>query len=171
MIELSNERLEQIVYKETPKTEVLSTILRSVYLRYMRLYEKIFADIDALNDDVIAELKQYHEETHSLVKVFYMDIPADTCWQIENFDETYTSKLLEGDWHKILSDGYKEFKDDDENRNKSEECLKAAFSKACLDAFYNKMEEVFRVGFGTQSKTRENFVSGLSNLLFGGGNK
>ena len=67
MVELSNERVEQILHKETHKTEELKTILRGVYTRYMRLFEKYFADIDALNDDEIAGLKQYHEETRSLI--------------------------------------------------------------------------------------------------------
>ena len=46
MIELSKERIDQIVYDETPKTDVLPTILRSVYNRYMRLYEDYFTDLD-----------------------------------------------------------------------------------------------------------------------------
>ena len=167
-MELTPERVEQIVYKETPKTEVLPTILRSIYLRYMRLYEDYFADIDALNDEKIAELSKYQEETKSLVKWFYMDIPRDICWAIENYDETYTAKLLGTDWHKILFDGYKRFKAQDENKRKSEAYLKAAFSEQCVKAFYEQMEEVFREAFGTDSKTRENIIGGLSSLLFGG---
>ncbi|MBR1559034.1 MAG: hypothetical protein IJ646_02210 [Clostridia bacterium] len=168
MMELTPERVEQIVYKETPKTEVLPTILRSVYLRYMRLYEDYFADIDALNDEKIAELKKYQAETKSLFKWFYMDIPQEVCWKLETFDETYTSKLLGADWHKIVTDGYKEFKAEDENKYKGEVALKAAFSEACLNAFYDQMEDVFREGFGTASKAKENIVNGLASLLFGG---
>ena len=40
------------------KTEELTTILRGVYTRYMRLFEKYFADIEALNDEEIAKLKK-----------------------------------------------------------------------------------------------------------------
>ena len=54
MIELSIERVDQILHQETPKKEELATILRGIYTRYMCLYEKYFADIDALNDDTIA---------------------------------------------------------------------------------------------------------------------
>ena len=51
MIELSNERVTQILHEETLKTEELTTILRAVYRRYMYLYDTCFKDIDALNDD------------------------------------------------------------------------------------------------------------------------
>ena len=57
MVELSNERIEQILHEETKKTEALPTILRGIYSRYMNLYEQYFADIDALNDDQIAEFQ------------------------------------------------------------------------------------------------------------------
>ena len=79
MIELSQERVESILKEETLKTEELTTILRAVYTRYMRVFEKYFADTDALNDEVIAELNQYQEETRSLVKYYYMDIPQEVC--------------------------------------------------------------------------------------------
>ena len=45
----------------------------------MRLYEEYFADIDALNDDKITELRNYHEETRSLARYYYMNIPQDIC--------------------------------------------------------------------------------------------
>ena len=41
--------------------------------------------MDALNEDKIAELKKYHEETESLIKYYYMDIPRIS---------TYPSKHL-----------------------------------------------------------------------------
>lgn len=44
MIELSHERIEQILHEETVKKEDLDTILRGIYFRYMRLYERYFAD-------------------------------------------------------------------------------------------------------------------------------
>ena len=68
MLELSNERIEQILNEETMKTVELATLLRSIYLRYMRLFEGYFADIDALNDTKIAQFRKYHEETCSLVR-------------------------------------------------------------------------------------------------------
>ena len=40
MVELSKVRIGQILHKETTKKEDLETILRSLYTRYMRLYEK-----------------------------------------------------------------------------------------------------------------------------------
>lgn len=40
MVGLSNERIEQILHEETAKKEELQTILRGIYTRYMRLYER-----------------------------------------------------------------------------------------------------------------------------------
>ena len=39
MVELNNERIDEILHKETVKTEEQATILRAIYTRYMRLYE------------------------------------------------------------------------------------------------------------------------------------
>ena len=167
MIELSNERLDQILHKETVKKEELGTILRSIYTRYMRLYEKYFADIDALNDDVIAELKKYHEETGSLVKYYYMDIPLDICMGLREFEEKYSANLLGPEWHKYLFDTYKEFKEKNKKKNKSEKDLKADFSKQALTAFYDAIGYVLRDGFGTGSQTASKVISGLTGLLFG----
>ena len=171
MIELSNERLDQILHKETVKKEELGTILRSIYARYMRLYEKYFADIDALNDDMIAELKKYHEETGSLVKYYYMDIPLDICHDLREFEEKYSANLLGPEWHKYLFDTYEEFKEKikkkNKNEEKSEEDLKAEFSKQALTAFYDAMGYVLRDGFGTGSQTASKVISGLTGLLFG----
>ena len=36
MVELSNERVDQILHEETHKTEELITILRGVYIRFFR---------------------------------------------------------------------------------------------------------------------------------------
>ena len=58
MLELSNERIEQILNEETTKTVELATLLRSIYTRYMRLFEGYFADIDALNDTKIAQFRK-----------------------------------------------------------------------------------------------------------------
>ena len=168
MIELSNERVEQILHQETQKTEELTTILRAIYTRYMRLYEKFFADIDALNDDGIAELKKYHEETVSLLKYYYMDIPLDICEGLGEFDDKYTAKLLGPDWHKLLFDGYQDFKSQSKSRNQSEESIKSEFSEQMLTEFYDAMDSVFREGFSTNSKTAEKVATGLTGLLFGG---
>lgn len=135
MIELSNERIEQILHKETQKTEELATILRGVYTRYMRLYEGFFADIDALNDDKIAELKKYHEETISLLKYYYMDIPHDICMALIEFDDKYSAKLLGPDWHKYLFDSYEDFKSENRSDNKSKDSLKTKFTEQNLKAF------------------------------------
>jgi len=53
----------------------------------MRLYENYFDDIEALNDDKIAELRKYHEKTRSFIKYYYMDIPYDICAEIIEFDD------------------------------------------------------------------------------------
>ena len=54
MIELKADRIDQMLHAETGKKEELNTILRGLYTRYMTLYEKYFADIEALNDEEIA---------------------------------------------------------------------------------------------------------------------
>ena len=167
MVELSNERVEQILHKETHKTEELKTILRGVYTRYMRLFEKYFADIDALNDDEIAGMKQYHEETRSLIKYYFMDIPQDACTAIGEYDKEYTFRMLGSDWHKVLFDSYEEFKAGNAGKYSGEAELKAAFAKQNLTAFYEAMNYVFRDAFGTGSKTAADAMTGIANLLFG----
>ena len=167
MVELSAERVEEILHKETQKTEELTTIMRGVYTRYMCLYEKYFADIDALNDEKISELKEYHEETRSLIKYYYLDIPQDICMELNEFDNQYTDKLLGSDWHKNLLEIYKDFKAENKNNNKSEECLKAEFAAENLGSFYDVMDYIFREGFDTTSKTTENVASGIAGMLFG----
>lgn len=142
MIELSKERMDQILHEETTKKEESDTILRGIYTRYMRLYEKYFSDLDALDDDKIAEMKKYHEETISLVKYYYMDIPQDVCDGIREFEKKYNVNLLGPEWRKYLSDGYKEFKAGSESRNKSEEFYKAEFRKKILESFYDAMDYV-----------------------------
>ena len=167
MVELSNKRVEQILHEETQKTELLPTILRGVYTRYMRLYEQYFADIDALDDEEIAKLKKYHEETKSLVKYYYMDIPHDICTDLVEFDKKYSARLLGSDWHKTLFDSYREFKDKNKGKEKSEKDLKAAFAEELLTAFYEAMDYIFRDGFGTGSKAAEKFFDGLKSFFAG----
>ncbi len=167
MVELSNERVEQILHEENRKKEDLGTILRSIYTRYTRLYERYFADIDALNDDAIAELRKYHEETRSLIRYFYMDIPLDICMVLKEFDEKYTDKLLGSEWHKYLFDNYGKFRYENEDEYNSEESLKEEFAKQVLTGFYEAMDYVFREGFGTGSQTTKNLVNGFTGLLFG----
>ncbi len=133
----------------------------------MRLYERYFADIDALNDDVIADLNKQNEETKDLVKYYYLDIPQDICEGIQEFDDTYNAKLLGADWRKTLFDSYSDFCAENEYKNKSAKCLKAEFSEHILEAFYDAMEDIFREGFGTGSKDTEKTTSMLSDLLYG----
>ena len=161
MVELSNERIDQILHRETVNKEDTDTILRSIYTRYMRLYEKYFADIEALNDDVIAELRKYHEETLSLIKYYYLDIPQDVCTALREFGRRYDAKLLGAGWHEVVFDSYEEFRDGNEEAGKEE------FAAKNLDAFYDAMDYVFRPGFGTESRTAEKVISGISGLLFG----
>ena len=167
MIELSNERIDEILHNETKKTEESVTILRAVYTRYMRMYEKFFADIDKLDDEAIARLKKDHEETQSFIKYYYMDIPLDICTGIIEFDDNYTAKLLGPDWHKHLFDAYNDFKKTGKNKNKSEESVKTEFVEENLSAFYSVMDYIFRDGFGTGSKTAENMLSSAAGILFG----
>lgn len=166
MKELTNERIEQILHEETTKKEELSTILRGIYTRYMRLYEKYFADIDALNDDMIAEFREYQKETDSLVRYYFLDIPEDICEQIKEFNEKFNAKLLGPEWHKCLFDLYEAFKRESWTE-KSVETFKAEFTKQALESFYDTMGSVFREGFGTGSKTRENILGGIAGLLLG----
>lgn len=167
MVELSNERIEQILHDETKKTESLETILRGIYTRYINLYESYLADFDTLNDDKIDEFRQYHEETKSLIKYYYMDIPQDVCTAIKEFEEKASDKLLGREWKRILFDAYDEFKEKSNIRNKSEDYYKAEYTKRALKEFYEAMEYVFREGFGTSSQTTQNIFEGISGLLFG----
>ena len=167
MIELSNERIQQILHEETAKKEELNTILRGIYVRYMRLFERYFADIDALDDDKVAELRKYHEETKGLIRHYYMDIPMDICMELREFEDKYSDKLLGLGWHGYLLDSYEDFRENSESGNKNEKCLKADFSKQALDAFYDAMDGIFRDGFGTGSQTASKVVDGLRGLLFG----
>ena len=166
MVELSKERIEQILHEETTKKEELETILRSIYTRYMRLFEKYYSDIDALNDDEIAELRKYHEETRSLVRYYYMDIPLDICMGLKEFENKYSVNLLGPEWHEYLCDSYENFREESRSQNKSEEYLKAEFTKQTLAAFYEAMDYVFREGFGTGSNTAKKIISGITGLLF-----
>ena len=165
-MKLSVERIDQILHQETPKKEDIATILRGIYTRYMFLYEKYFADIDALNDDMIADLKKHHEETRSLVKYYYMDIPKDIREALEEFDNTYNTKLLGNDWHQNLFDSYSRFCAENECEDKSAKYLKKEFSEQILKAFYDTMDYILREGFGTGSKTDEQMGKGLSEFLF-----
>lgn len=166
MIDLNNEVLEKILSKETAKTEDLKTILRAIYTRTMRLYEKYFQDVDALSNDVIDELKQYNEETRSLVKYYYLDIPQDICMRLDEFEKTYSDKLLGPAWRVCLSDLFEDFRKRRRGKE-SEETLKAEFAKQALEGFYSAMDYVFREGFGTDSQTAKHVINGLSELIFG----
>ena len=167
MLELSKERIGKILHEETVQEEKLTTILRAVYTRYMRLYENYYEDIDALNKTKIAELKKYHEETVSLIKYYYLDIPHDICEGIEEFENKFTANMLGPDWHRFLFRNFEEFKDNCEDRRAGKEALKEAFTKQALQEFYDTMGYVFREGFDTDSKTVKDTISGFDGL-FGG---
>ena len=167
MLELSKERIGQILHEETAKKEEPDTILRGIYTRYMCLYEKYFEDIDALDDEKLAELRKYHEETGSLTRYYYMDIPLDICKGIDEFEKQYSAKLLGPDWHEYLFGIYKEFMEENRDGKKSAEALKREFEKQALAYFYDAMDYVFRDGFGTGSQTVKSVLSTINGLLFG----
>ena len=167
MVELSNERMGQILHEETAKTEELTTILRSIYTRYMRLYEKYFSDIDALNNDTISELRKYNEETKSLVRYYYLDIPQDISEGIKEIESKSVANLLGPKWRKFLSDSYAAFKEENDDEYRNEKSLKEAYAKQAMEEFYETMDDVFREGFGTVSQSAKDFSNGLSGLLFG----
>ena len=116
---------------------------------------------------MIAELRSYHEETRSLVKYYYMDIPQDICTKLEEFEDKCTENLLGPSWHQHVADGYLDFCERYENRNKGEKALKAEFKKQALRAFYDAMGYIFRDGFGTDSQTARNVLSGITDLFLG----
>ena len=146
MVELSKERIEQILHEETMKKEELETILRSIYTRYMRLYEKYFADIDALNDDEVAELRKYHEETRSLVRYYYMDIPLDICMGLKEFENKYSANLLGPEWHEYLFDSYEEFKEKIRSRNISYPGHQYVSSESAVNRF-RAFQNIHRSGY------------------------
>ncbi len=95
-----------------------------------------------------------------------MDIPQDICTDIMEFENEYCAKLLGPKWHEVLFNSYKDFKEENEDENESEEYLKAEFAKQALSSFYDEMDSIFRDGFGTVSKDAEDTVSSFSELLF-----
>ena len=165
MTELSMERIEKILHEETPQDESVTMILRSIYIRYMRLYEKYFATTDTL-DNEIAELRNYHEETRSLIKYYFLDIPLDICDAIEKFDDEYTDKLLGPDWKRYLSALYNEVEKDTFRSYGGRDPLDSDFTKKIMSAFYNSMSGIFRVGFDTGSKTTEKVIGGIKEMFF-----
>jgi len=167
MVELNNERIDEILHKETLKKEEVTTILRGIYTRYMRLFEKYFADVDALTDEAVGEMRSYHEETRSLVKYYYMDIPQDVCTMIREFEHKYSASLLGAGWREYLSDWFEEFSDKNDSEYKTEAAMKEAFRNEALGSFYDAMDYLFRQGFGTGSQTTMDAIKGISGLLFG----
>jgi len=169
MVELSNERVEAILKEETSKTTELATILRAIYIRYMRMYERYFDDMESLTEEAVTEMKKYHEETVSLVKYYYMDIPQDVCTELKEFDEKYYDTLFGPEWDRKLREGFRAFRN--EHWDMSEKWVKEQFKKKALDTFYEDMGSVFRPGFKTDSKAAEGVINGISELLFGKGKK
>lgn len=171
MIELTNERIEEILHNETKKTEPLPTILRGIYARYMNLYEHYIAEIDKLTDEKVAEYKKQHEETKSLIRYYYMDIPQDVCYDINQFEEKCSDLLLGKDWKMHVYDAFDEYKGRNEVWGKDDDYYIVEFKKYALKEFYAAMENIFRDGFGTGSQTAKNIFEGISGLLFGSSKK
>lgn len=169
MVELSKERIEQILHEETKKTEALPTILRAIYTRHMNLYEKYAANLFTLTNEQINEFRKQHEETKSLYKYYLLDIPQDICTGIETFEEAAGDHLLGPEWKKNIYDAYDEFKEKSTEWDQSEEYYKKEFQKAFLKGFYDAMEHIFRDGFGTASQSAKDVLDGISGLFFGGG--
>lgn len=166
MVELSNKIIDQILRKETPKKEDLATILRAIYTRYMRFYERYFANFDVLNQEEIFAFQKYHEETRSLIKYYYLDIPLDIIMKIEEFDEKCTDDLLGPSWHAHLYNAYEDFREKHSNGKQSEQAMQAAFAKYVLKEFYDSMDYIFRDGFGTESQAAKSVLSGITDLFF-----
>ena len=167
MIELSNERIGQILEDETAKTADLKTILRSIYTRYRNLYEPYIANFDKLNDDKVAEFAKDHEETKALIKYYYLDIPQDVCTKIEEFEEKSCDKLLGREWKSNVYDAYDEFKTKNKVWSKGDDYYQAEFKKMALKEFYEAMDYIFRDGFGTGSETVNDIMGGITGLFFG----
>ena len=86
---------------------------------------------------------------------------------LEEFEDKCTENLLGPSWHQHVADGYLDFCERYENRNKGEKALKAEFKKQALRAFYDAMGYIFRDGFGTDSQTARNVLSGITDLFLG----
>ena len=170
MVELSNERIDKIMHEETLKTEDLKTLLRAIYTRYMHLFERYFADIDKLNDKKIAEFRKYHEETKSLMKYYYVDIPHDVFLYLSDYDERYVDKLLGTGWKDYLTENFNKFKKNKTKDSDDEKSIKAKFADHCLDDFYESMDDAFRDSFGSHSKTAEGFRGFITTMIFGENN-
>ena len=112
MVKLSDERIKQILHEETLKKEDNDLLLRSIYSRYMRLYEEYFADIDALNNEEISRMRAYNEETQSLIKYYYLDIPMDVCTGLREFDKKFSDFLLGPDWRRYLFECFDDFREE-----------------------------------------------------------
>ncbi len=166
MVTLSRERIEKILHEETVKKEESTTILRAVYSRYRELYEQYFADIDALNDEKIAAFRAYNEETISLVKYYWLDIPHDVSVGIYRFESECGTKLLGRNWHEYLFSAFEDFESENEYEIPSGS-MKAEFSRKALECFYETMSYVFREGFGTGSATVRDIGNGIMGILFG----
>ena len=167
MVKLDNERVEQILEKETLKTIPLPMLLRCIYNRYLDLYEDYIAEADKLTDEKIDAFKRRNEETQSLIKYYYMDIPEDICYDLNKFEEKIADELLGREWKRVFYDAFDEFKENHDDWNKSDDWYMAEFKKATRKELYKTLDDIFRDGFGTNSETGKNIFSGISNLLFG----
>ena len=96
-------------WRNYEKGRIRNDSSRHLYQIYASVWE--IPCIDALNDEKIADFKKYHEETRSLIKYYYMDIPQDVCTGIREFENKYSSNLLGSEWHEYLFGSYEEFKE------------------------------------------------------------
>ena len=167
MKELSKERIDKILHEENLKTEDQKVLLRAIYLRYMHLYETYYSDIDKLNDKKIEQLRKYHEETKSLLKYYYMDIPHDVTLCLIEYDKKYTDNLLGENWSSYLMESREKFRQSIKKNDINEEELKAEYTSLSLEAFYDVADDVFRDDFDTGSKTVEGITGFFRGLVFG----
>ena len=96
MVELSNERIEQILHEETMKKEELETILRSIYTRYMRLYEKYFAE-QMQNE----EFRKEYEALEPEYTIMQAMIDARTSKGLTQKELSIRSGIAQGDISKL----------------------------------------------------------------------
>ena len=175
--ELQGKNIFELIKPEV-EADVVNIILRRTGIFECLMYdintsENFYDEVamtyldDELNDEKIAELNDYHEETKSLFRYYYMDIPLETCMQLEEFNNQYVAKLLGPKWHEHLFSVYAEFRDSADNEAKSGEEVKAEFKKQALEAFYDAMDYIFRDDFGTSSQTAKKVVTNLKEMLFG----
>ena len=171
MVELSPERIEEILHKETVKEEDPKTVMRAVYNRYRCVFEQYIDQIFEMNQSKIDEFNKYHQETNSLIKYYFVDIPMDTCAALAKFEHDVMDYMLGPDWQRVILNGFEEFKRKNKNKYRlaNEETWRKKFKEELLSMFYVSMESAFRVSFESGSKAAEGLMDGLSAIFGLGG--